>query len=293
LGLSESAGVVLAGGVSKRFGSDKAMALVAGEPIVRRVSRALHEAVGEVYLSVKTGERGTMLMEAARPYVSGFLVDEFQLGPVSGILTAAKQLEAETLLTVSVDVPLLKPETLKNLLNHLRDKGAEAASVVWADGNVETLIQAITRKTVVRYAEKFLGARALSCRASDLLRAATPLLLVHVSRLTTDPTEFANINTPGDLEKPSPHISSKNLVRDSLILRECSSLFVRAVEQQEHGSHYEAGVSYLTEACSYMRNGVSRLSAHAFNDSAQMFKQAGMVDWTSLVEQLAELMGKN
>ncbi|MEM4344083.1 MAG: NTP transferase domain-containing protein, partial [Candidatus Caldarchaeum sp.] len=119
MGLSESAGVVLAGGVSKRFGSDKAMALVAGEPIVRRVSRALHEAVGEVYLSVKTIERGAVLMEASRPYVSGFLVDEFQLGPVSGILTAAKQLEAETLLTVSVDVPLLKPETLKNLLNHL------------------------------------------------------------------------------------------------------------------------------------------------------------------------------
>ncbi|MEM4352275.1 MAG: molybdenum cofactor guanylyltransferase [Candidatus Caldarchaeum sp.] len=291
--MRKPAGVVLAGGVSKRFGGDKAMALVAGEPIVRRVSRALHEAVGEVYLSVKTTERGAVLMEASRPYVTGFLVDEFQLGPVSGILTAAKQLEAETLLTTSVDVPLLRPETLKNLLNHLRDTGAEAASVVWADGNVETLIQAITRKTVIRYAERFLGARASSCRPSDLLRAATALLLVHVSRLTKDPTEFANINTPEDLEKPRPRVSSKNLVRDNLVLRECSPLFVRAVEQQEHGSHYEAGVSYFTEACSYMRYGVCRLSAHAFDDSAQMFKQAGMVDWTSLAEQLAELMVKN
>ncbi|MDW8359649.1 MAG: molybdenum cofactor guanylyltransferase [Candidatus Caldarchaeum sp.] len=286
-------GVLLAGGVSKRFGGDKGLALVEGEPMVRRIAKTLYEAAGQVYLSVKTAERGVKLSEAANPYVSGFLVDEFQQGPLSGILTAARRLDADVLLTASLDVPMLKPETLKNLLNLHASSGADASSVVWDDGNVETLIQAISRETVVSYVENILNNRQALTRPSDTLRSANRLLLAHASKLTNNPSEFININTPEDLTNPKPRSTSKTLVKDSLMIEECSRLYKRAAQEQGRQNNYAAALDYLAEASTYLRRGVSRIACHALVDSAYMFKQGGMEEAAYQARTLASTLSKN
>ncbi|MDW7978670.1 MAG: NTP transferase domain-containing protein [Candidatus Caldarchaeum sp.] len=72
-------GVLLAGGVSKRFGGDKGLALVEGEPMVRRIAKTLYEAAGQVYLSVKTAERGVERSQSP-PTSQGFSSTSFSKG---------------------------------------------------------------------------------------------------------------------------------------------------------------------------------------------------------------------
>ncbi|MEM2237460.1 MAG: molybdenum cofactor guanylyltransferase [Candidatus Caldarchaeum sp.] len=285
----KACGLILAGGVSKRFGGDKAFAIVDGEPMVKHAARTLYQAFGEAYLSVNTAERGGMLFNAARPYVSGFIVDVFDAGPLSGLLTAAHKVEAEVFVTAPTDTPYLKPSSLSSLLQQHLESDADAASVVWGNGAVETLIQAVKRTCLLNYAEKFLNFRRSFLRPSDILRSAEKLLLVHASNLTDNPLEFSNINTVEDLSNPKPRGPLQGHVKNNLLITGCSKHFSDAAEKYGSGSYYSAGLGYMEEAATYLKHGVTHLSSHAFFDAAKTFQKAGNAEASNLMEHLALL----
>ncbi len=285
-------GLILAGGVSKRFGGDKPLALVAGEPMIKKVAKAMYEAVGDVYLSVNTAERGDQLFNATKPYISGYIVDEFKAGPLSGILTAANQIAADFFITVSADVPFIKSTSLKALLDSLTDSNSDAASIIWANGRVETLIQAVSRKSILNYGQKFLSLRIDFLRPSDILRSANKLLLVHASAITQDPIEFANINTVEDLTNPKPRGPLKDHVKNSILITDGAEHFAKAVSEYGNGSYFKAGASYSLEAITYLRHGVTHIASHAFYDSASVFKKAGAEQASILTTRLASQTAK-
>ncbi|MEM4287895.1 MAG: molybdenum cofactor guanylyltransferase [Candidatus Caldarchaeum sp.] len=282
-------GLLLAGGVSKRFGGDKALAVVDGMPMVKHAAKSLYQAFGQVYLSVNTVERGESLSKAASPYVSGFVVDAFDAGPLSGLLTAAYKLDADVFVTAPTDVPYLKSSSLDCLFRHHVASDVDVASVVWGNGAVETLIQSVKRTCLLNYAEKFLNVRKNLLRPSDILRSAGKLLLVHASRLTENPVEFTNINTVEDLSNPKPRGPLQGLVNDSLMITSCSKYFSDAAEKTGKGLHYDAGLDYMKEAATYLKHGVTHLSSHAFFDAAKTFRQAGKAEASNIMEQLGLL----
>ncbi len=285
-------GLILAGGASKRFGGDKPLALVDGEPMIKKVAKAMYEAVGEVYLSVNTAERGRQLFNVAKPYVSGYIVDEFKAGPLSGMLTAARQITSDFFITVSADVPFIKSTSIKSLLDFLTDSNSDAASIVWANGCVETLIQAVSRKSILNYGQKFLDWRMDFLRPSDILRSANKLLLVHASAITQDPIEFANINTAEDLVNPKPRGPLKDHVKNSILITDCAEHFAKAVSEYSNGSYFKAGTCYSIEAITYLRHSITHIALHAFYDSAAAFKKAGAEQTSTLVMRLASQTAK-
>ncbi|MEM0350042.1 MAG: molybdenum cofactor guanylyltransferase [Candidatus Caldarchaeum sp.] len=268
-------GVVLSGGVSRRFGGDKALALLDGEPLVRHVAKSLHEAVDEVWLSVKDARRGEELVKACEPYVSGYIVDEFPAGPLSGVLTAAKRLGADAMVTCPTDTPRIKPTTFKKLVEQFLDNSPSALSVVWGNGMVETLVQVLSIDTVKHYLEKVFAQRRGLYRASDMLRCADRLLLVVGFKLSSDPYEFANINTADDLVNPKPRPDRGSLVKDDILLTESLEHFHQAAAYTEENLFNEAAQEYLYEALALLSHGVAHLTAHALTDASKMFEKAG------------------
>ncbi len=188
--------VMLVGGRSTRFGGDKYLFPVGGVPVVRRVYEAVSEVADRVYISTYGPER---YAELARHLDGEPLLDAGPCaGPMRGIHTASLALSGEVMF-VPGDLPYLRGGTLRRLVDMARRWGAEVASPMWGNGHVEFLV---TYMADVGLARQVCEARP-AARPSALHRAAASLLLAGTARLTDNPIEFTNLNTPSDLAHPN------------------------------------------------------------------------------------------
>ena len=109
-------GYVLAGGASRRFGSDKALARIGGETLLTRMSKLVQSSIGSVRIVAPRG----------RYFDSGFEAVEDRWpdeGPLGGIITAMSASEKVGNawgwnLIVSCDMPFLTQEWLMYLCEH-------------------------------------------------------------------------------------------------------------------------------------------------------------------------------
>lgn len=112
--------IILAGGQSQRFGSDKALASLGKsvKPILHHLSEKLSQMGLEPYVSVsKLGKYSRM----------GFkeIGDEFpHCGPLGGVATALRCLEAKNYLFLACDMPLIKKESLEKLISLSEGSGS-------------------------------------------------------------------------------------------------------------------------------------------------------------------------
>lgn len=186
-------GAVLAGGRSTRFGDRKALARVAGIPLVARAAAAVGGSVDRAV--VITGDADVARaagLPARRDRVPG-------AGPLGGLVTAL-ELAAETgasgVLLVGVDMPFLTAGTLRRLLHAARSPATVPAA---ADGtgvqplcgwySVDLLPEAARRLESGRLQLRELLAAARALHVADSLIAGDlPPSLV-----------FMNVNTRADL----------------------------------------------------------------------------------------------
>ena len=108
--MPERTAVVLAGGRSTRFGDeDKAVADLAGRPMIRRVADRLTPAVDAVVVNCRAAQRGaiaTALDGVAVPVT--FAEDDYpDEGPMAGMATGLRAVESEYALVVACDMPFV------------------------------------------------------------------------------------------------------------------------------------------------------------------------------------------
>lgn len=96
-------GVLLVGGQSRRFGSPKAEAVLAGETLRERAWRLLGEACDE------------------RLFVGPGGIDDPRTGPVAAIAAGLRAASHELVVVVPVDMPLLTAAALHALADACRD----------------------------------------------------------------------------------------------------------------------------------------------------------------------------
>ncbi|MFB6171830.1 MAG: molybdenum cofactor guanylyltransferase [Haloarculaceae archaeon] len=196
------AGVVLAGGRSTRYGDgDKALADLAGTPMVRRVADALAPAIEALVVNCRPEQ-----VDALRPALDGyprsvrFATDPTpDLGPLGGIRTGLRAVEAHAdhayAAVVACDMPFLDPGFVGHLFD--RARGHDAAVP-----RVDEWFQ--TTHAVYR-----AGAMAEACAAAldrdegKILAALETVDAVVVERAELDryatPEVFRNCNTPEEV----------------------------------------------------------------------------------------------
>jgi molybdopterin-guanine dinucleotide biosynthesis protein A len=163
---SSIAGVVLAGGDSRRMGSDKAFLEVDGEPLFCRQARILREAGAEPVLL--SGRKGFDYRAAGVPVI----LDETPgLGPVGGILSALGNVKTQRLFVLAVDLPGMTSGFLRRLSTLSNRCVIPHTGVHWeplaAIYTVE--IGALARERIGR------GQLALQGLAADLIRRGLAL----------------------------------------------------------------------------------------------------------------------
>lgn len=104
--MKEVAGAILAGGKARRMGSDKALVPFQGNPMIERVSAALRSAGLDVLVVGRDSADGNSIRD----------LHGFGGGPAVGLLSAFEHLDQQDVFLVAVDQPLLRPETITQLL---------------------------------------------------------------------------------------------------------------------------------------------------------------------------------
>ena len=187
-------GAVLAGGVSRRFGRDKAAAMVGGITLVDRAARTLAEVFAEVVVvSSRDAASDWPIIPDLRP----------PCGPLGGIeaaLQRAEETRLEGAFVLACDLPLVTPETVRTIALALGDFAAAAPE-----------------RDDVPSCEPLCAAYRISCleRVSALLdggeRAAQVLFdSVTGTTLPLSPADFINVNTVADGRRAESELSNRH-----------------------------------------------------------------------------------
>ena len=177
------AAAVLCGGSSRRMGRDKAFVAVDGEPMVRRIIRALRRAGADPVLTIG-GDGAALASEGA----NGHLADRHPgEGPLGGVLMALDALD-RIVVVVACDMPDLDAKAVRSLVDALRDD--PTAAVATAEPLLAAWRPGLARHTVHdAFAE---GRRAVHEAIA---------LLPHVP-VAVDPAVLRNVNRPDDIGSP-------------------------------------------------------------------------------------------
>ncbi len=141
-------GAILAGGQSRRMGSDKAALLIQGEPMLKRTARLVASITTDVAI-IGPPERA-----ALAPGVR-ILPDRWpRQGPLGGIATALQALAGEVVLVVGCDMPFLNAALLRYLIALAPEYDAV---VVRVDGEGHPLHAVYQRRCLPTLEEQLLA----------------------------------------------------------------------------------------------------------------------------------------
>ena len=188
-------GIVLAGGMSRRLGRDKAVELIGGEPLIARVIGRLSQVSEEMVVVVNEMERAS---ELPLPESAKVAVDIYPgKGPLGGIFTGLSAVDSDWGIVVACDMPFLNVELLKHMLA-LRD-GFDAVVPVRA-GHPEPT-HALYSKVCLPHIERKLKVDDLKIASFfDDVRVRF-VAEEDIIRLDPERLSFFNVNTQQDLER--------------------------------------------------------------------------------------------
>jgi molybdopterin-guanine dinucleotide biosynthesis protein A len=142
---SEVAGIILAGGQSRRMGVDKAALIIDGRSVLDRTIGALRELTGEVIVAGRDVPfAGVRSVPDAAP----------DSGPLGGLIAALRATTAPLVLVVGCDMPALDIRALRAML--MPAPGHDAV-VPRHDGQIHPL-HAVYARSVLPIAEEQLAA---------------------------------------------------------------------------------------------------------------------------------------
>jgi len=191
-------GMVLAGGQSRRFGSSKAAALFHGTPLLHRTI----ETLGDVTADVR------VVGDAKCPIPPGirWRADiEPGTGPLGGLETAlrwAAEDDADSVLLLAVDMPLVPPGILREIADH------PGGDIVVPESTGPAGIEPLCARYGVGILGLLRAARQdgiRSLRAFLSLTGASRIPLEEVRRHGDPDRIFLNVNTLADLAQAEAH----------------------------------------------------------------------------------------
>lgn len=181
--------VILAGGRSTRFGSEKAVAVVEGAPMIARVAAVLRSEAAA--LAVNATERSGAAAWAREQGLS-VLPDApgAAYGPLSGVLAGlewAQAQGADVLVTAPCDTPWLPQDMVDRLVAGLGD--APAAAATTADGSHPLCTAWRT---------------SLLPRLRETLRSGHPSVRDWLAEVGAAPVRFDDAPAFSNLNRPEP-----------------------------------------------------------------------------------------
>jgi molybdopterin-guanine dinucleotide biosynthesis protein A len=183
-------GVILAGGRSSRFGSNKALALVDGQPIIQRIAGVMSSLFSECLLVTNTPAEYEFLgWPVTRDCYQGY-------GPLAGIHAALLQISTPRAFVVACDMPNLSRE----LIQYLCSINGQEYDVIlpWLQQGQEPLFGIYHKKSLAVINTCLQQGNCQIIRTLEELRVRR-VTEPEILAITGDLACFKNINRPTDL----------------------------------------------------------------------------------------------
>lgn len=194
-GAARPPGLVLAGGLSRRMGADKALLPLAGTPMIERVLDRLRPQVSSVAVNAGAGFTVPAGAALVPDTIEGFA------GPLAGVLaglrhTRASHPSAAHLLTVPVDQPFIPADLARRLQEAAA--GKTAVTVAASRGRMHP-VAALWPVTLADDLEAWLSEPAHRRVTDFLARHAVVEVAFPAVETAIGPLDpFFNVNTPED-----------------------------------------------------------------------------------------------
>lgn len=180
---SNISGIILAGGKSRRMGTDKALLVFQGKPLLEHMIGLIEPFCNKVFISGQNSDYSSFGVEMVPDLYTG-------CGPIAGIFSALKYSVSDWNLLVSVDVPFVNEELFLFLISNI---GEYDCIIPKHTSGVEPLIGLYHRRAVSIIEEMIttgdyrltnllskLNTRYLDC--NDLIKKY-PRLFMNINRM--------------------------------------------------------------------------------------------------------------
>lgn len=187
---------ILAGGKSKRFGSDKAALEYRGKKFIDITIESVAAVIPAVHLVGRTYEH---------PQLSGSLPDEINgIGPIGGMYTALKHTDTDLNFFVGIDYPFIDPAVIQYLLREMHTAGSNCDGLVPVLPDGVHPLFALYRKGCLNSTIRCISEKNYSLRC--IARSSNIYFLRISSRIKAPPfsslvKNFININYYTDYTK--------------------------------------------------------------------------------------------
>ena len=176
--------IVLSGGKSSRMGTDKCDLIYNNESLINLQIDKLNEVGIEDIIAA--GYRG-------KSCKTKIVRDDIMKGPLSGIYVGLNNIKNDRALVISVDVPLVKKETIKKVIDYSFEKDLDIA-MVRHHGNREPLI-GVYKKDLIKKIEAILLSDSYSVmKLADMCK-------YEFLDVEDDDEVFLNVNYKDDYDK--------------------------------------------------------------------------------------------
>jgi molybdopterin-guanine dinucleotide biosynthesis protein A len=222
-------GVIMAGGVSRRLGRNKALEHIGGRTLIERVIDSLAPLTTEVLVVVARPEQARALL---LPPSIRVVSDRYPgRGSLGGIFTGVDASTQPWSLVVACDMPFLN----RDLLRHLIDQSTNVDAVVPRLGGQPEPLHALYSKACLGPMERMLQAGDL--KIAPLFEAVRVRYVNEgtIDRIDPRHLSFFNINTKADLEEAQRLLREAGFCSATLDLgaRGADDLFSRTSHSSE------------------------------------------------------------
>ncbi len=178
--------LILAGGNSSRFGSNKAIAGLNGKPVIAHILSQLEPLFSEIIISARDSEDYTGLgLPVCTDILQGF-------GPLAGIHAGLKAASSEHVFVTACDMPFISKELICRMKKQIYR--SKPAAVVSSRGDFIEPFHGFYSKSLVPVIEE--TAKTGHCGIFSFLKKIFPAVIE-----SSDEYIFYNVNRPEDLEK--------------------------------------------------------------------------------------------
>lgn len=187
---SELTGIILAGGQSKRMGTNKAFVRLNRKLLIDYVLDVLKEVTPRIILSVGSEIIHYENLPAVQDIFPGS-------GPLGGIYSALQYSETEMNLVISCDMPFVSAELLSFLIEETTEHHADVSLPVDEHGYWQPLC-AVYRKSILPYLENAILKKELKLKMI-IEKVNYKVISIDKMHKFYNPNAFLNMNTPEDV----------------------------------------------------------------------------------------------